>query len=197
GWVNTMGKFNVMKKGDQTVLRKLATNPSPPVARANAFIGLPEWTDYTIQADVSAEEVRGGRPDFGILNTRYHLLLDGKPDAATNHRQLRIASWDARPRIDHSVPFDWKKDVWYTMKLTVEVQGKVAQVRGKVWPRGTPEPEKWTIEFNDPSPNREGAPALYAYVPNALEKEKGAEAYFDNVVITPNKNSSAAGNARK
>jgi outer membrane protein assembly factor BamB len=196
GWINTMGKFNVVKKGDDIVLRKVANNPSPPVARANAYIGLPEWSDYTIQADMSAEEVRGGRPDFGLLNTRYHLLLDGKTDA-NGKRRLRIASWEARPRIDESVVFDWNKDTWYTLKLRVEVQGKVAVIQGKAWERGKPEPEKWTIEFNDPSPNREGAPALYAYIANALEKEPGAEAYFDNVVIMPNHKESSAPPARQ
>jgi len=197
GWINAMGKFNVVKKGDDIVLRKLATNPAVPVARANAFIGLPDWTDYTIQADVSAQQVRGGRPDFGILNCRYHLLMDGKTDENGKYR-LRITSWDARPRIDESVVFNWKQDTWYTLKLTVSQEGKVAVIRGKAWERGQPEPEKWTIEFSDPSPNREGAPALYCYVSNILGDQPGAEAYFDNLIITPNKNGGAAtGNARK
>jgi outer membrane protein assembly factor BamB len=60
-------------------------------------------------------------------------------------------------------------------------------VRGKVWERGKPEPAEWTIEFTDPSPNKEGAPALYSYVSNVLDKEPGSEAYFDNLLVTPNK----------
>src|SRR5262249_31372724 len=47
-------------------------------------------------------------------------------------------------------------------------------------------PKEWTIEFEDTSPNREGAPALYAYISNVLDRERGSEAYFDNVLITPN-----------
>ena len=39
--------------------------------------------------------------------------------------------------------------------MTVEVGEKDAVVKGKVWERGKPEPEKWTIEFKDPMPNRE------------------------------------------
>ncbi|MCX7701149.1 MAG: PQQ-binding-like beta-propeller repeat protein [Gemmataceae bacterium] len=189
GWINTMGKFDVVKKGDEIVLRKLAVNPLPPVARANAFIGTPDWTDYTIQVDVCAQEVRGGLPDaFGVLNCRYHLLLDGKADPdLNNQRRLRLTTWEALPRIDKSVPFHWQPEVWYTMKLRVEMEGKVALIRGKVWERGKPEPSEWNIEFRDPSPNREGAPALYAFATNILDNAPGSEVYFDNLVIRPNK----------
>ena len=48
------------------------------------------------------------------------------------------------------------------------------------------EPANWTMEMTDPRPNREGAAALYGYISNATETEPGAEAYYDNVVITPN-----------
>lgn len=187
GWVNIMGKFDVIKKDDQIVLRKNAASSVPSIARANAFIGLPDWKDYTIQADVNGQEVRGGLSDVGLLNCRYQLLLDGKQDPEDHKRRLHITCWEAKPRINHAVVFDWQPNVWYTMKLRVEVENDKAFVRGKVWERGKPEPEQWTIEFTDPMPNREGAPALYSYVSNVIDKEPGSEAYFDNVLVTPNK----------
>lgn len=71
-------------------------------------------------------------------------------------------------------------------KLSVEVKDKTATIRGKVWERGTPEPAKWTVEFEDPSPNREGAAALYGYISNILnDTTPGSEIYYDNVAITP------------
>ena len=58
-------------------------------------------------------------------------------------------------------------------------------VRGKVWPRAEKEPSQWTIQFEDPTPNREGSPALYGYA--AGTSAPLAEAYYDNVKVTPNK----------
>ncbi len=186
GWVNAMGKFDVIEKDGSKVFRKIATNPAPPVARANAFITIPNVKGGTIQADVNGSEVRGGVPDIGLLLNRYHLLLDGKRDVDDGKRRLRISSWEAVPRLNHAVVFDWQPNSWYTIKLTVTCTDKTATVRGKVWPRGTPEPKEWTIQFEDTSPNHDGAPALYSYISNVLEKDPGAEAYFDNVSVIPN-----------
>ncbi|HXG12023.1 MAG TPA: PQQ-binding-like beta-propeller repeat protein [Gemmataceae bacterium] len=181
GWVNAQGKFAVQQKGDSKVLVKLATNPSPLVARANAYIAAPTLTDYTIQADVMGGKKGSDMPDVGIVANRYHLVLWG------NTQQLRLTSWDALPRVDRTIAFAWKPDVWYTMKLTVEVQGNKAVARGKVWERGQPEPKNWTVEFEDPIGNREGSPALYGNATGILENEPGTEIYYDNVKVISNK----------
>jgi hypothetical protein len=44
------------------------------------------------------------------------------------------------------------------------------------------------VEFEDPCPNPEGSPALYGYATGIINNEPGAEIYYDNVRITPNKN---------
>jgi outer membrane protein assembly factor BamB len=183
GWVNTQGKFSVVKlPTGEVVLKKRNDNASPLVARAHAFIGLPELTDYTLEADVQGTKVKKDMPDVGIDVNRYTLLLVG------NTQQLRLVSWDALPRIDKTIVFPWKPDTWYSMKLTVKVAGSKALVQGKVWPRGTPEPTDWTVEVEDPVANTEGAPALYANSTGiGGPKEPGTEIYFDNVKITPNK----------
>jgi outer membrane protein assembly factor BamB len=183
GWVNCQGKFSVVKMADGTVaLKKRNDAPSPLVARAHAFIGPPSMTGYTIQADMQGSKVRNEMPDMGIDANRYNLVLIG------NTQQLRLISWDALPRIDNTIAFPWKPDVWYRMKLTVEVKGDKAIVRGKVWPRDETEPEKWTVEVEDSTPNREGAPALYGNS-TAIQgpKSPGTEIFFTNVKITPNK----------
>jgi hypothetical protein len=181
GWVNSQVKFQVRKVGDTNVLVKTATNPSPLVARANAFFGPPSLKNYTIEADVLGKKSLDELPDMALVNSRYTFGLFG----AT--QQLRLVSWDAMPRIDRSIAFAWKPDVWFRLKLTVEYNGDKATIRGKIWEREKPEPEKWTLEIDDPMPNREGAPALYANVTGIPPGGIGAEVFFDNLVVTPNR----------
>ncbi|HEY7155116.1 MAG TPA: PQQ-binding-like beta-propeller repeat protein [Gemmataceae bacterium] len=183
GWVNCQGKFAVAKMKDgTTALKKRNDVPSPLVARAYAFIGLPNTTGYTIQADVQGSKLRADLPDMGVDANHYSLVLIG------NTQQLRLISWDALPRIDESIAFPWKPDVWYRMKLTVEVKGDKAIARGKVWPRDEPEPEKWTVEVEDSTPNRQGSPALYGYSTGIQgPTSPGTEIWYTNVKVTPNK----------
>jgi outer membrane protein assembly factor BamB len=181
GWVNAQGKFAVRKEGGSNVLVKLAKIANPVVARANAYIGPPTLTDYTIEADVLGKKVGEDLPDMGVVANRYTLVMIGA------YQQLRLISWDAIPRIDHTIKFDWKPDVWYRMKLTVSVHGDKAIARGKVWERGKTEPEEWNVQVEDPSPNRQGSPALYANAFGNPRGGQGCEAWFDNVAITPNK----------
>src|SRR5262249_6801079 len=170
GWVNTQGKFSVIElKDGKKVLKKRNDAPSPLVARAHAFIGLPSMTDYTIEADVLSTKVGDDLSDVGVVANRYVFQLSG------NVQQVGIISWDAQKRVDKSIAFAWKPDVWYRLKLTVEVNGDKATVKGKVWPRAEAEPKDWTIEFVDPAPNKEGAPALYGYSAGILPDRLGSE----------------------
>jgi hypothetical protein len=77
------------------------------------------------------------------------------------------------------VPFAWKADTWYRIKLRVEPtsDGKVRAL-GKAWPASEPEPEKWNIERVDPVPNLTGSAGIYADATN--------EVFFDNLKVTPN-----------
>ena len=77
------------------------------------------------------------------------------------------------------MPFAWKADAWYHLKLRVEnnADGSV-RARGKAWPTGEPEPAAWMIEKLDPKGNREGATGVFA------DAEFGA--YLDNLTLTPN-----------
>jgi hypothetical protein len=186
GWVNTTGKYKVVEKDGEKVLFKVNTNPRPPVARAYAYITAPTSTGYTIEADIMCVERKEALADGGIMANRYTLYLDGKP-GSDGKRGVRLISWEALPRIDVAAPLDWKAGTWYRMKLTVDVAENAAVVHGKVWERGQTEPEKWTIEFKDPLPNKEGAAALYGYVTNAEAEEPGSEIYYDNVSVTPTK----------
>jgi outer membrane protein assembly factor BamB len=181
GWVNTQGKYLVVETGGKKLLKKLADNAAPPVARANAYITMPDASNYTIQADASGASVNNNMPDVGVINCRYTLQLNG------NKQELRLLSWEAVPRIDKTIDYAWKPGEWHSFKLTVEPHGDKAMVRGKVWPRDKPEPAAWSIELEDPRPNLNGSPAIYGYATGILPGKPGAEGFFDNIKVTPNK----------
>lgn len=184
GWVNAVVKFETRQIGDNKVLVKTANNPNPLAARATAFFGPHEWSNYTIQADMLSTMVRDQMGDMGIAANRYSFFLQGEP------RQLRMVSWGGLLRIDRSEVMDWKNDLWYTLKMTVQKDGEAAIVRCKIWPRDEAEPEKWTFEVRDRSPNLNGSPGIYARVPAGSivsRTEPGSEIYFDNISVTPNK----------
>jgi outer membrane protein assembly factor BamB len=182
GWVNCQGKYvvKVLKDGNH-VLAKVTNNSSPLIARGNCYLSTPHLTDYTIEADVYGTKVGSDMPDIGVVACRYTLLLAG------NTQTVRLVSWEAMPRVDETVSFKWEPEKWYRMKLTARVSGGKTEVLGKVWPRGAKEPEKWTVTFTDPTPNRVGAPALYGYVLGHVDPQPGTDVYYDNVSITPNK----------
>jgi outer membrane protein assembly factor BamB len=170
-WINTAGKFSAREGNGGKVLVKLADNPF--TKRARAFIGPVESSDYTVEADINAIEKRRQLGDAGVVAQRYNLVLFG------NHQRLELQSWQPETERTKSVPFQWKGNTWYRLKLRVEpVNGKVV-ARGKAWPASEPEPEKWMLERTDEFPNSHGSPGLYADAPFEIS--------FDNVKVTPNR----------
>ena len=166
-WVWGGRGFRVEEKDGNNVLVK------PPAARgldrSNLYIGPPGMRGYTVQADLMGGTRRRWRPDMGLIAHRYIL------DLQSAYQRLEVRSWSSDLRMVHRVPFEWAPDVWYTMKLRVDIEGDRAVVRGKVWKRGDAEPGAWTIEAEDPLPIREGSPGLYGYSP--------ANVYYDNVSV--------------
>lgn len=183
-WVNTMAKFSVAKLPDGTqILRKRNDNASPLVARANAYIGDPQTSDYTIECDVYGTKVRDkDMPDMGVGASRYTLLLIG------NDHELRLGTWDAQKRLEKKISYPWKPGVWYRMRLMATVVDGKGIVKGKVWPRDEKEPANWTLELEDPVPNSEGAPLIYGFANGTIDaKSPGPEIHYANLKITPNK----------
>jgi outer membrane protein assembly factor BamB len=186
GWITSPLKSHVVEMGGGKVLRKLAENPAPPFARLMAYTMPPIASGYTVQCDLLGQDKRKlFIPDMGLLNSRYTLMLTG---SSTRERQLRLVTWDAIPRLIKEVPFPWLPNHWYTMRFEVtparDATGTVAHVRGKVWPKGTPEPAAWSIELTDPCPNLEGSPGLYAFSQGITAKSPGTEVFFDNLSVT-------------
>ena len=66
------------------------------------------------------------------------------------------------------------------------VDAAKVRARGKVWPKGEPEPAAWTIERVDPIGSQKGAPGIYADAMNSAPGG-GSEMYYDNIKIYRNK----------
>lgn len=181
GWVNTQGKFLVKSVDGNKVLAKVNDKFSPLISRGHAYITMPDSKDYTIECDVQGTKVGNTMPEIGIGANRYTLVMVG------NVQKLRILSWDALPRIDKTVQFNWQPGVWYRLKLTTQMTDGKGAIRGKAWPRDQKEPADWTLEVTDSRPIAEGSATLYGYVTGNFNDQPGTEIYYDNLRITPNK----------
>ena len=172
-WVSMTLKFGVRDQNGNKVLAKL-TEGSSLLTRSRAYMGPSDLSNYTVEADVSATVKRRQQGDAGIIAQRYVLTLYG------NIQTLHLEPWQPETARTKTIPYAWKPDTWYRMKLQVEnlPDGKT-RARGKVWPVGETEPASWMIERIDPIPNRQGAPGIFG---NGL-----AELYFDNVKVYANK----------
>ncbi len=179
-WVNATAKFAVRALDGNKVLVKLAENPFAFAKRCRVFFSGPDYSDYTIEADVRAMEKRRQRGDVGIVAQRYELMLSG------SHERIELQPWQPETQRTVRADFPWKADTWYTMKLEVQSlgQGKV-RARGKVWAKGEPEPATWQIDRTDPIGSVKGAPGLYADAPSAAGG--GSEIYYDNIKVYKNK----------
>jgi hypothetical protein len=181
-WVDATGKFAVrdVEKNGNKVLVKLAENPFAFAKRTRAFFGQTDLSDITIEADVRALERRRQMGDVGIVAQRYELVLFG------SHQRLELQPWQPETQRTQRVEYKWEKEKWYTMKLEVQNldKGRV-RARGKVWPKGEPEPAAWTIERIDPIGNTKGSAGIYADAPS--NPAGGSEIYYDNIKVYKNK----------
>jgi outer membrane protein assembly factor BamB len=178
-WINATGKFAVRDLDGSKVLVKLAENDFAFAKRCRPFFGSTEYSNYTIEADVRAMERRRQRGDIGVVAQRYELVLFG-------NQHLDLQPWQPETKRTASVPFKWDQDTWYTMKLEVHtLDGGKVRARGKVWPKGQPEPQAWSVERVDPIGSLKGSPGIYADAPSRVGG--GSELYYDNIKVYKNK----------
>ena len=172
GWANTVpGRLVVATLDGQKVLHK---EPLDTIfQRGRTFIGPPNWSNYSFQADVRSNERRRQMSDVGITAQRYSLVLYGTT------QQLKIEPWEPETARTITKPYPWKPNTWHRLKLRVEnlPNGQV-RAQGKAWAAADPEPAEWMIEMLDPIGNRQGAPGLFINAPFG--------AYLDNFSLTKN-----------
>ncbi len=172
GWVNAQAlAMSVTTLDGQKVLQKAPVDTI--FMRGRAFIGPNTWSNYSFEADVRAATRRRQMGDVGITAQRYSLVLYG------NSQRLKLEPWEPETARTVTVPYAWKPDTWYRLKLRVEnlTNGQV-RARGKAWAVGEAEPEAWQIDKTDAIGNREGAPGFF------VNAQFGA--YYDNLVLTKN-----------
>jgi len=169
-WIRAHVKIKPTKVDGTTAMM---AKPGKGRPSHHVLMGPYNMKDYTVQADVFLKKDGARMSDIGITCHRYNLILK------SSKNRLTIQSWAPHKRMAVETGFDVQPETWYTMKLMTKVTDGKATVFGKVWKRGEAEPEKWTIEAKDPHANLSGSPGLYTY--------SQAEAFFDNVKITPNK----------
>lgn len=181
-WLGGRVRWEVREENGEKFIAKKAVLPTPKDphnklgTRSFAWLGPNDLANYTVQADMLVKLADGKMPDAGIIGSGYELTL--RP---TNHK-LRLDSWASNNyRSFAEVPFEPKQDTWYTLKLSVmpAKDKKSATVRGKIWKRGEKEPEKWSMEIVDHSPNLQGTPGLFG-------NSGDAEIYLDNLKVTAN-----------
>ncbi len=183
GWITSRLKTQVIELDGQKVLRKFADKPSPIFARLRSYIMPPVEEAFTVQADMLGKKKKRFYPDMGVINKGYMLILMG----TTRKPVARLVTWDPMPRLQVDVAYDWKPDVWYSVKLSVEKNDKgQGLIRGKVWPQGEAEPDAWTVEMHDPIPTEVGSPGVYAYAVGITETSPGTEVLMDNVKVFVN-----------
>jgi hypothetical protein len=141
--------------------------------RAQVIMGRPEWSNYTMEADVRGIEARRQRGDIGLINQRYKLVIFG------NEPVMQLHPWQAADEMTVEVPFEWAINTWYHMKFRVENrQDGTTLAQGKVWKTGDPEPAKWMIEKIDKIGHKNGGPGLYG--------DGISDVQFDNIKVYKN-----------
>lgn len=179
-WIGGRVRYEVRDADGERIIVKKSLLPTPRDpnnklgTRSMMFMGPVDLANYTIQGDVKLPEENGKISDVGLINSGYYMTIRGES------KKLRIDSWPSHDvRTHQMIDADIKPGEWYTMKLSVVPDGKTATVRGKLWKRGEPEPEKWTIEMVDQAPNLHGSPGLYGHASDA-------EIFLDNLQVVPN-----------
>jgi hypothetical protein len=142
--------------------------------RAISFIGNPDASNYTVEADVMTDGNRRMKSNVGVINQRYVIALIG------NWQELEVSS--NHDRIKVSVPFKWSTKTWYRIKSRVDVaKDGSGVVRAKAWPSNENEPSSWTIEVPHKVAHTQGAPGLFGFSPQSRYS-----VYVDNISVYSN-----------
>jgi outer membrane protein assembly factor BamB len=169
-WIGARFKFDVREKDGNKVMAKTTDNRF--FQRATVFIGTPEMSNYTIEADVMSDGNRRKMSEIGIINQHYLIVLKG------NEQKLEINSNQDRLRVAQD--FKWSPNVWYRLKARVDGNADgSAVVRAKAWKREDAEPDAWTIEVPHKTAHQAGCPGLFGFSPQDMR------VYVDNINVTP------------
>jgi outer membrane protein assembly factor BamB len=170
-WIGARFKFDVRDKDGNKVMAKTTDNRF--FQRATVFIGTPEMSHYTIQADVMSDGNKRKMSEIGIINQHYLVVLKG------NEQKIEVNSTQELLRVAQD--FKWSPNVWYRLKARVDQNPDgSAVVRAKAWKRDDTEPNDWTIEVPHRTAHQAGCPGLFGFSPQDMR------VYVDNIQVTSN-----------
>lgn len=170
-WIGARFKFDLREKDGNKSLTKTIDNRF--FQRAQVFMGDPQMTNYTIQADVMSEGNKRKMSDVGVINQRYLVVLKG------NEQKLEINSNLERLRVP--TDFKWQPNTWYRLKARVDMAPDGSGiVRAKAWKRDEPEPEAWTLEVPHKTAHQTGCPGLFGFSPQDMR------VFIDNINVAAN-----------
>ncbi len=171
-WIGGRFKWEVQEHEGNKVLMK--TLDRILFMRCTTFIGDPELSNYTMQADVMTDGNRRVKSVVGLVNQRYIISLVG------NSNVIEVSS--NHERVKEEAPFSIAANTWYTLKTRVDIgEDGSGVIRGKAWPKGEAEPDAWTIEVEHKNAHKKGAPGLFGFSPQSQKA-----VFVDNITITPN-----------
>ena len=114
----------------------------------------------TVQVDMRHDQASDPNADAllvlrsdGLSNgNTYSLLITGDENPSPgSHFKIQRCSAGACTYINSGNLLPALDGSWYTVKA-VEVPGQPGHILAKFWPRGTPEPSAWMINWTDPTP---------------------------------------------
>jgi len=171
-WIGARFKFDVREVDGTKAMAKTIENKF--FQRATVFIGTPEMSQYTIQADVMSDGNRRKMSEVGLINQHYLIVLKG------NEQKLEINSNLERLRVARD--FKWSAKTWYRLKARVDTNPDGSGVvRAKAWKREEAEPAEWLLEVPHQTAHATGSPGLFGFSPQEMR------VYIDNIEVVQNK----------
>ena len=145
------GDFTVAEEGGQKFLEL----PGAPLETFGLLFGPPQPGDATATARFFGTKQGRKFPAFGISLggvSGYRLEMSGAKKA------LELFKGDESRT---TVPFEWQSGTWLHLRLQLRKSATGSVIQGKAWPDGTPEPEKWTLTFEEKLPPPPGRAAIW------------------------------------
>ena len=159
-WIGARFKWDIREMDGSKVLVKTLDNVL--FQRATSFIGHPDASNYTVEADVMTDGNRRMKSTVGVINQRYVIALIG------NWQELEVSS--NHDRIKVSVPFKWS-----TKMVSFEIARRCRQRwkwcgPSEAWPRDEEEPSSWTIECPIKSLTPKSSRFVWLFTPIQIQR---------------------------
>ncbi len=183
GWIGPIGLHDYCVKADFRAQETGVEKPGSPASDAQKSTSASDADAFgkafskAFGNPAALEKAR--MPDMGLIAQRYTLDLMGAS------QQLQVRSWPPQvaTHFSKTIPFPWEAGRWYTIKFEARTRpaaggtAAAALLRGKVWPRGEPEPAAWTLEAIHEQGNLQGSPGFFG-------NSKDSEISIDNVSVS-------------